>query len=266
MTLNARQQEIKDAFVADGGTWDDDWAAVADLDPEFLQVYLDFSGVPARKNHLDTKTRELIGLAVNAAVTHLHVPAVRRHIRSALRAGATAAEVMEVLECTATLSIHAMNVGVPVLTEVLAERGLRTEPAELDEYQRRLKEEFTVNRGYWNSTWDEMLELDPELFEAYTAFSSHPWKHGSLTPKMREFIYTAFDTSATHLYKVGLKLHIENALGYGATVGEILEVMEIASSIGIQSVTVAAPIVLAEAAALARADSAQTAGAGVREE
>jgi len=250
MTSSARQQEIKDAVTAAGGAWDEGWEAVLQLDPGFLQAYLDFARVPARKHHLDAKTRALIGLAVNAAVTHLHVPAVRQHIRAALRAGASTAEIMEVLECTATLSIHAMNVGVPVLTEVLAERGDRAEAAPLDHYQQRLKDEFTVSRGYWNSTWDETLELDPELFDAYTGFSSYPWRNGSLSPKMREFVYLAFDTSATHLYRVGLKLHIENALRYGATVAEILEVMEIASSIGMQSVTTAAPILLEEAAAL----------------
>jgi alkylhydroperoxidase/carboxymuconolactone decarboxylase family protein YurZ len=87
-----------------------------------------------------------------------------------------------------------------------------------------------------------MLELDPKLFDTYTDFSSHPWVNGSLSPKMREFIYMAFDTSATHLYKVGLKLHIENALRYGATVGEILEVMEIASTIGMHAVEIGGPL------------------------
>ncbi len=119
----------------------------------------------------------------------------------------------------------------------------------MTEYQEGLKAEFTANRGYWNPTWDELLEFDPELFDAYTTFSSHPWRTGTLSPKVREFIYMAFDTSATHLYKVGLKLHIENALGYGATIGEILEVMEIASVIGIHSVAMSAPIVIEEARA-----------------
>jgi alkylhydroperoxidase/carboxymuconolactone decarboxylase family protein YurZ len=87
-----------------------------------------------------------------------------------------------------------------------------------------------------------MLELDPELFAAYTEFSSHPWHHGTLEPKVKEFVYIAFDTAATHLYVKGLKLHIENAIGYGATAQEILEVMEIASVLGIHAVTSAAPI------------------------
>ena len=249
MELSARQQEIKEEFIRVRGTWGDAWESILQLDPEFLLTYLNFSAVPWRKNHLDTKTKEFMYIVVDAAATHMYAPGVRQHIKAALAAGATPQEIMEVLECTATLSIHAMNVGVPVLVEILAEKGIRTEAAELTEYQERLKAEFTQKRGYWNPTWDEMLELDPELFDAYTDFSSHPWTHGTLSPKVREFIYMAFDTSATHLYKVGLKLHIENALGYGATVGEILEVMEIASVIGIHSVTMSAPILLEEIAA-----------------
>jgi alkylhydroperoxidase/carboxymuconolactone decarboxylase family protein YurZ len=49
-----------------------------------------------------------------------------------------------------------------------------------------------------------------------------------------------------------LKLHIENEIGYGVTPQEILEIMEIASVLGIHAVTTAAPI-LAEEVALAQA-------------
>lgn len=240
--MGATPDEIRAEFESTHGMWDDRWQAVLDLDPGFLAAYSGFAGVPKRQRHLDAKTQAFIGLAVDAATTHLHAPGIRDHIAAALAAGATRQEVMEVLECTATLGIHAMNVGVPVLVEVLAEKGIRTEPAPLDAEQERIKADFTRQRGYWNPTWDEMLELTPELFEAYTAFSSHPWLHGTLTPKMREFIYIAFDTSSTHLYRVGLKLHIENALGYGATPQEILEIMEIASVIGMHTVTSGAPI------------------------
>ncbi|MBO0808388.1 MAG: carboxymuconolactone decarboxylase family protein [Actinobacteria bacterium] len=240
--LSERQQQIKARFVQVRGEWDERFDTILELDPEFLDRYVSYAAVPREGGHLDEKTRAFVGLAVDAAVTTLHSPGVRHHIKAALLAGATPGEVLEVLECTATLSIHAMNVGVPVLTEILAEQGIRTEPAALSEYQEQLKADFTKKRGYWNPTWDEMLELDPRTFDAYTAFSSHPWVTGQLSPKVREFIYMAFDTSSTHLYKVGLKLHIENALGYGATIGEVLEVMEIASLIGMQTLQVGAPL------------------------
>jgi alkylhydroperoxidase/carboxymuconolactone decarboxylase family protein YurZ len=247
MELTTRQQEIKDEFIRVRGTWGDAWESILILDAEYLLSYLNFSAVPWRKNHLDDKTKEFIYIVVDSAATHMYEPGVRQHIKAALAAGATRDEIMEVLECTSTLGIHAMNVGVPLMLQVLTERGERSGPAELNDYQERLKAEFTANRGYWNPTWDEMLEVDPELFEAYTAFSSVPWTSGTLSPKVKELLYIAFDTAATHLYTTGLKLHIENALGYGASAQEILEVMEIASVIGIHSVTMAAPILVSEA-------------------
>lgn len=246
MTLTTRQQELKDEFIRVRGTWGEPWQGILELDPEFLQAYLDFSAVPWRKNHLDDKVKEFIYIAIDAAATHLYLPGVRQHIRAALRLGATPQEIMEVLELSSTLGIHAMNIGVPILVEVLEEKGLRTGPAPLTEQQEKIKAEFTKNRGYWHSFWDEMLELDPEIFTAYTEFSSVPWRTGTLEPKVKEFIYIAFDTAATHLYVKGLKLHIENAIGYGATAQEILEIMEIASVIGIHAATSAVPILLEE--------------------
>lgn len=250
-TLTDRQQEIKEEFIRVRGSWSDLWDSILRLDPEFLHAYTAFSSVPWRDghNHLDDKTKELIFVAVDAAATHMYAPGVRQHIKAAFAAGATPGEIMEVIELTSTLGIHAMNIGVPILVQVLVEKGLRTGPAALDANQERIKAEFVENRGYWHPFWDEMLELDPDMFEAYAHFSSVPWKSGTLSPKVKELVYIAFDTAATHLYVPGLRLHIENAIGHGATAAEILEVMEIASVIGIHAATTAVPILLEEGAA-----------------
>ncbi len=76
---------------------------------------------------------------------------------------------------------------------------------------------------------------------------------------MKEFVYIAFDTAATHLYVKGLKLHIENAIGYGATPQEILEVMEIASVLGMHATTTAAPVLAEEVARFEAESGAQPA-------
>jgi alkylhydroperoxidase/carboxymuconolactone decarboxylase family protein YurZ len=246
MSLSSEQQSIKDEYIRIRGTWNETWESVVQLDPEYMKAYVDLSAVPWKKNYLDDKTKEFMYLAVNAAATHLYAPGIRYHIAEALRFGATSQEIMEVLELTSTLGIHAMNIGVPTLVEVMQEKGIRTEPAELSDFQQEVKADFIEARGYWHSFWDEMLELDPEMFTAYTNFSSVPWRSGVLSPKIKEFVYIAFDTAATHLYVPGLKLHIENAFDHGASPQEILEVMEIASGIGIHTITTAVPILLQE--------------------
>jgi alkylhydroperoxidase/carboxymuconolactone decarboxylase family protein YurZ len=114
--------------------------------------------------------------------------------------------------------------------------------------RQRLRDEFVEVRGYWSPLLESLLEVDPGFFEQYLALATVPWRHGGLEPKVKEFIYTAFDVAATHLYEPGLRQHIRNALGYGATREEIMEVIELASLIGVHSCAVGVPILLEELA------------------
>jgi alkylhydroperoxidase/carboxymuconolactone decarboxylase family protein YurZ len=240
--LTQRQQQAKDAFTHVHGTWSDSWESLLRLDASFFEAYVAFSAVPSKKNHLDDKVKAFVAITACTAATHLYAPGVAQHIGAALRAGATRAELVEVIQLASTVGIHAANVGVPVLIEVLEEEGKRHGPAPLDARRAALKESFIENRGYWHSSWEGFLELDPDLFETYVAFSSVPWREGVLEPKIKEFMYCAFDAAATHLYVPGLKLHMRNALRYGATAEEIMEVLEIVSTIGIHGAVLAAPI------------------------
>ena len=118
---------------------------------------------------------------------------------------------------------------------------------ELSERQKQLKEQFIAERGYWSEgLWGAVLGLDPDFFEAYLNFSAVPWKKGVLPPKIKELIYMAIDASTTHLYEPGLRQHISNALKYGATKEEIMEVFELVSVLGIHTCTMGVPILVEE--------------------
>src|SRR5579863_6250992 len=118
--------------------------------------------------------------------------------------------------------------------------------AELDARRQALKDAFIAARGYWSALWDGVLELSPEFFEAYTAFSAVPWKHGTLPPKIKELIYVAIDASTTHLYNPGTRIHIANALKLGATSDEVMEVLEIVAVLGIHTISTGLPILIEE--------------------
>ncbi|SDD72198.1 carboxymuconolactone decarboxylase family protein [Paraburkholderia lycopersici] len=235
-------QQIKDDFVRVHGAWNAAWDSMLRLDAGFVDACVQLCAVPKRRNHLDDKVRAFIALAADACATQLYGPGVAHHLERALAFGATREELMEVLELISTIGIHTSNVGVPVLLEVLEEEGLRAGPAPLDERRRALKEAFERNRGYWHPTWEGLLEFDPDFFEAYVAFSSVPWRTGVLSPKIKEFMYCAFDASSTHLYVPGLKLHMRNALRYGASAEELMELLEIVSTTGIHGAELGAPL------------------------
>ena len=220
----------------------DRWQALREADPAFFEAFAELAAVPRRATALEPKVKELVCLAVNAAATHMYEPGIREHARRAVELGASKEELLEVLQLTSTLGIHASTVGVPLLLEALGDR----EVPPLDERRAALKADFEAKRGYWHEFWDGLLELDPDFFEAYVEFSSYPWTNGVLEPKIKELIYAAFDASATHMYVPGLRQHIENALAYGATPAEVMEVFELASTIGIHGYLVALPTVLEE--------------------
>jgi alkylhydroperoxidase/carboxymuconolactone decarboxylase family protein YurZ len=115
--------------------------------------------------------------------------------------------------------------------------------------EQQLKDEFIRIRGYWSESWDGVLALDPDYFEAYLRFSAVPWTSGPLEPKVKELIYVAIDASTTHLFAPGLRLHVQNALRHGATIQEIMEVYELTSVLGIHTCTIGVPILLEELAA-----------------
>jgi alkylhydroperoxidase/carboxymuconolactone decarboxylase family protein YurZ len=117
-----------DAQVA-SGDWNPLWDTLREWDPDFVEGYLSMRSVPFGKGPLPAKTRELILIAVNAATTHLYAPGVRRHIRNALALGASRDEILQTIEITTMLGIHACNLAVPILAEELRERVSSTAKA-----------------------------------------------------------------------------------------------------------------------------------------
>ena len=106
------------------GNWNPDWEPFANLDPAWTEKAIALAIAPAVTGALDAKTIELIGIALDASCTHLYAPGVRRHIRRALKAGATKEEITAVLQLASLQGLQSMCVGAPIL---LAELEARTE-------------------------------------------------------------------------------------------------------------------------------------------
>jgi alkylhydroperoxidase/carboxymuconolactone decarboxylase family protein YurZ len=102
------------------GNFNPAWKEMAELDPLWLEKFLDMGLKPMASGVLDPKTVEFIAIAVDASCTHLYAPGVRRHIRKAIELGATKEEILAVLQCVSVLGIHSCALGVPILVEELA--------------------------------------------------------------------------------------------------------------------------------------------------
>ena len=114
------------------------------------------------------------------------------------------------------------------------------------EHKRYPHTELHKEKGDWNPLWDQFRELDPDFLEAYLAFRSLPQSQGPLEQKYKELILIAINAATTHLYGPGVRRHIQNALGAGATMEEILETIQLTTVMGIHSCNLAIPILMEE--------------------
>jgi alkylhydroperoxidase/carboxymuconolactone decarboxylase family protein YurZ len=111
------------------GNWNPDWEPFAALDPAWTEKVIAMAITPAVTGALDAKTRELIGIALDASCTHLYVPGVRRHIQRALKAGATREEITAVLQLATLQGLHSMCVAAPILLQELETQARRGDGA-----------------------------------------------------------------------------------------------------------------------------------------
>jgi alkylhydroperoxidase/carboxymuconolactone decarboxylase family protein YurZ len=241
---------LKDEFIANRGYWTPLWDSLLEISPEYFEAYMKLSSVPWKTGTLEPKVREFIYIAIDTSTTHLHKQGTRVHMQNAIRYGATQEELMEVLQLTSVLGVHTMTMGLPALVDVMRKLGRGDEIGNqpLTPRQEEMKSEWIATRGFWAELPEYMLRFAPEFFESYVEFSSVPWKHGTLEPKVRELIYVAIDAATTHLHEAGTRIHMENALRHGATPAEIVEVLALVSVLGVHTIALGVPVMLEELA------------------
>lgn len=184
--------------------------------------------------HLSLRMKELVMLALHASSSALNTGGIERHVQRALAAGASETDVVDVLVTIIPLANHPLYIGIPVLMDELRKAG-RDEEAVIPEMHAEMlaiKENFVKSRGYWTPMRDTIASLMPEYFASFINACMEPWKSGSLTPAERELMYIAIDTSISHTYEPGMRMHIQNALRYGATKDQIMEVFQLAALLG----------------------------------
>ena len=225
---------------ASSGPWADGvFALLSDRDPAWASAVAAMSLSSWLSGVLTPRFVELVAVAVNVAVTSLDAAATRRHMRAALAAGATEAELLTLIKMGTVMALHSCSLGAPILIEeagaeavAAAARPRGATPA-IDRMQAM---------GQWNAAWDPFLALDPEWTDAFMATGIGIYASGVFTAKETELLSIAFDASISHMYAPGVRRHIRGALAAGASVAEVMEVLKICVARGVESCNFGLPI------------------------
>jgi alkylhydroperoxidase/carboxymuconolactone decarboxylase family protein YurZ len=243
--MNARQTVSKSGVTPAEqiNPWSSSLDKLKEWDPEGAELLLRVGTNPWNSGVLPRKEVELIALALYCACTNLDEVGTRRQIRAALEAGATRDEVLLVLKCGAGLAIHSCSLGAPILLEEMKAAGVKAASGPKPETPAC---DAMRAMGQWNTAWDPFYELSPLWTDQFFALGASIYKGGVFTPKFMELISIAFDASITHMYAPGTRRHIKGALEAGATPEEIMAVLQLCVSMGVQACARGVPILAEE--------------------
>jgi alkylhydroperoxidase/carboxymuconolactone decarboxylase family protein YurZ len=227
------------------GPWDPALAQLRAWDPDWADSCFKMTTNPWTSGVLPRKTAELIGVALNAACTNLNPDGTRRHIRAALKAGATRDEILMVLKMASVMSIHSCSLGAPILLEEAKAAGLALAARPKTDLATPACDKMRAI-GQWNEAWDPFYQLDPVWTDEFMATGIGIYGSGVMSPKLIELLSIAFDASYTHMYAPGTRRHIKAALKLGATIQEIMEVLKLCVVQGVQACNLGVPILAAE--------------------
>jgi alkylhydroperoxidase/carboxymuconolactone decarboxylase family protein YurZ len=101
------------------GQWNTAWDPFFELSPGWTDQFFAFGASIYKSGLFTPRFMELISIALDAFVTHMYAPGVRRHIKSALKAGATPEEIMAVLHICVAVGVQTSAMGVAILAEEL---------------------------------------------------------------------------------------------------------------------------------------------------
>ncbi len=105
------------------GQWNTAWDPFFELDPLWTDQFFAFGANIYQGDTFTQKEIEFFSIALDASYTHMYEPGTRRHIRTALKLGATLEEVMEVLKLCVVQGAEACNLGVLILAEELERKS-----------------------------------------------------------------------------------------------------------------------------------------------
>jgi alkylhydroperoxidase/carboxymuconolactone decarboxylase family protein YurZ len=223
--------------------WGSSLDKLKEWDPKGAELLLGVGTNPWDSGVLPRKEVELIYLALNCSCTNLNEEGTRRQIRAALDAGATRDEIILVLKCGVAPAVHSCSLGAPILLEEMKAAGVKPSGGAKPETPAC---DAMRAIGQWNTAWDPFYELSPVWTDKFFAFGASVYKSGLFTPRFLELISIAFDASVTHMYAPGIRRHIQGALKAGATPEEIMTVLQICVSMGVEACAKGLPILAEE--------------------
>ncbi|CAH0496148.1 carboxymuconolactone decarboxylase family protein [Novosphingobium sp. CECT 9465] len=186
---------------------------------------------------LDALGTALVTLAASASVTALDRAQMDAAIARCFDAGATVAQVQEILALTSGLGVHTLMVSASAVLAAASARGLIDAAAPFDAERQALWDRHVGTDPFWTGFSAElpgfleaMLRLSPDIFTGFFEYCAIPWRSGTVRARIKELAALACDAAPSHRFRPGFRVHLKNAVALGIGRSAIMQTLDIAAA------------------------------------
>lgn len=234
-TGQADRERIKELFIAERGYWRPWTETMLQACPGFVEQYARYAGYPARTGPLSERMVELIYVALDSSASHLFEAGLHTHIKRALEAGATPADIVDVLHLVAVQGMA----GVGQAAGIVAELG---GPADLPAIGAPLQARIDRLGPAHALRLNALARLDPGYAEVLLDFIEKGRPGTGLTEAERSLVQLALHACFTAFNPQAVRQIVAVALAQGLASTELLQAIQLGAHLAVHGSALGAKV------------------------
>lgn len=226
MSSDPERERIRAEFIAQRGYWRPWVETMLEHNPGFVEQYARYAGYPARTGPLSERLVELIYVALDSSATHLFPTGLRTHMGKALAAGASMADILDVLHLVAVQGVARVGQAAAIVAEVAGIAvGSQIAPA----LQARIDRVAPSHA----LTLQAVAQMDPGYVEVLLDFIERGRPGDGLSPGERCLVQLALHACFTGFDGQALRTVAAAALAQGLEAAAMLQAVQLGAHLAV---------------------------------
>lgn len=234
-TYTAEEKAIKEYFIQERGYWRPWTETLLRQHPRFLKAYASYAGQPARQGPLSPRMVELIYVALDASSTHLFAPGLRTHMAKALEAGASAADILDVLHRVALQGLHCVYQGFEILADETGQECIAECPPDL-------RTAIDHAPAALRARLARVAQMDPHYAQAVLELVNVRPDQPGLSEQEHSLIDIALHACFSGFNATALRADIRAALAGGVDRADIMQAMVLGAHLSVHGTALGATV------------------------
>lgn len=226
---------IRERFIEARGYWRPWCETLLQGNPDFVEHYARYAAHPARTGPLSLRMVELVYVALDASSSHLYEAGLRTHMTRALEAGASEADLFDVLHLVTVQGVSR----VAQAAEVLARAAPADASLTLNEDTRHRLESTRQRHGL---SLEALAMLDPAYTKVLLDWLEGGFTGSGLTSGEQLLVQLALQACFTAFDAEAVRHLVSQGLAQGLTIPQMLQVIQMGAHLAVHGTALGASV------------------------